>query len=159
MAHNLSKYLSEEELIEYVKPYLKSKGFKKKNKRWTKDIGDFTICFYIQGSQWDKKDYYIRPGIFINELLSIPNIYYGDWWTEIEQTTPEAIMREFEQWCDEWTNKALIKERYFQFVEWDKRNPLEKRRAELVDYKKDPCPAEEFFALRDVTQKYILDNF
>jgi hypothetical protein len=28
-----------------------------------------------------------------------------------------------------------------------------------VDYKKDPCPAEEFFALRDVTQKYILDNF
>jgi hypothetical protein len=28
-------------LIEYVKPYLKSKEFKKKNKRWTKDIGDF----------------------------------------------------------------------------------------------------------------------
>ena len=29
--------LPEEQLIEYAKPYLKAKGFKKKNKRWTKE--------------------------------------------------------------------------------------------------------------------------
>ena len=40
-------FLPEEELIEYVKPYLKSKGFKKKNKQWTKDTGEFTISFLI----------------------------------------------------------------------------------------------------------------
>ena len=87
--------LPEQELIDYVKPYLKSKGFKKKNKRWTKDIGEFTLCFYIEGSQWDKDDYYIRPGIFINELMSIPT-FYGDWFTEIDQTTPEEVMVKFE---------------------------------------------------------------
>ena len=33
--------LPEEQLIEYAKSYLKAKGFKKKNKRWTKDTGEF----------------------------------------------------------------------------------------------------------------------
>ena len=56
----MEQLLSEEQLIEYVKPYLKAKGFKKKNKRWTKNIGEFTICFYIQGSCFSKEDYYIR---------------------------------------------------------------------------------------------------
>ena len=60
--------LPEEELIAYVKPYLKAKGFKKKNKRWTKDAGEFTLCFYIQGSCYSKEYYYIRPGIFIHAL-------------------------------------------------------------------------------------------
>ena len=55
--------LPEEQLIEYAKSYLKAKGFKKKNKRWTKDTGEFTLCFYIQGSSYSKEDYYIRPGI------------------------------------------------------------------------------------------------
>ena len=159
MAH----FLSEEELIEYVKPYLKAKGFKKKNKRWIKDIGEFTISFLIQGSCFSKEDYYIRPGIFINALMPTEQ-YYGHWMTQIEQTTPEEIMQKFEQWCEEWTNKSLIKERLLAFIEWEKRNPLEKRRAKLVDYEKDPVPAEEFFMIdtpptTPSTKQYILDNF
>ena len=71
-------------------------GFKKKNKRWTKDIGEFTICFYIEGSQWNKEDYYIRPGIFINELMVMDKSpFYGDWFIEIDQTTPEEVMMQF----------------------------------------------------------------
>ena len=159
MAH----IIPEEELIAYVKPYLKAKGFKKKNKCWTKDIGEFTLCFYLQGSCFSKEDYYIRPGIFVNELM--PTIRtYGHWMTQIEQTTPEEIMTRFEQWCEEWTNKALIKKRLLAFIEWEERNPLEKRRAKLVDYKKDPVPAEEFFMIdtpptTPSTKQYILDNF
>ncbi|MBQ2675988.1 MAG: DUF4304 domain-containing protein, partial [Clostridia bacterium] len=61
--------LPEEQLIEYAKPYLKAKGFKKKSKRWMKDIGEFTLCFYIQGSCYSKENYYIRPGVFVNSLL------------------------------------------------------------------------------------------
>ena len=159
MAH----FLSEEELIEYVKPYLKAKGFKKKNKRWIKDIGEFTISFLIQGSCFSKEDYYIRPGIFINALMPTEE-YYGHWMHGIEPTTPEEIMQKFEQWCEEWTNKSLIKERLLAFIEWEERNPLEKRRAKLVDYEKDPVPAEEFFMIdtpptTPSTKQYILDNF
>lgn len=158
----MEQFLSEEQLIEYVKPYLKKKGFKKKNKRWTRNIGEFTICFYIQGSCFSKEDYYIRPGVFINALLPT-ELVYGHWNTEIEQTTPEEIMLKFEQWCEEWTNKSLIKERLIAFMEWEQRNPLEKRRAGLVDYKKDPSPAQEFFGIDSPPwcspKQYILDNF
>ena len=47
--------IPETELIEYVKKQLKEKGFKKKNKRWTKVVEDFTISFLIQGSCYDKQ--------------------------------------------------------------------------------------------------------
>ncbi|MBQ1260002.1 MAG: hypothetical protein IIX97_07820, partial [Clostridia bacterium] len=59
----------------------------------------------------------------------------------------------------EWTNKSLIKERLLAFMEWDKRNPLEKRRAGLVDYDADPVPAHEFFETTLVLKQFILDNF
>ena len=158
----MKHFLPEVQLIEYVKPYLKVRGFKKKNKRWTKDIGDFTLCFYIQGSAYSKEDYYIRPGVFINALLPT-DLVYGHWMTQIEQTTPEEIMLKFEQWCQEWTNKSLIKERLLAFIEWEKRNPVEKRRAGLVDYEKDPVPAGEFFGIDSPPwsspKQYILDNF
>ncbi len=154
----MKQFLSEAELIEFVKPYLKARGFKKKNKRWTKDIGEFTLCFYIQGSCYDKEDYYIRPGIFVNALMPT-NLVYGHWDTQIEQTTPQEILGDFEQWCEEWTNKSLIKKRLLAFMEWEKRNPLEKRRAKLVDYEKDPVPAKAFFAVDLKTKQYILNNF
>ena len=150
--------LPEEELIAYVKPYLKAKGFKKKNKRWTRDIGEFTISFLIQGSSFSKEQYYIRPGIFINALMPT-ELYYGHWMHGIEPTTPEELMQKFEQWCEEWTNKSLIKERLIAFMEWEERNPLEKRRAKLVDYENDPVPAEELFMIDTKTKPYILDNF
>ena len=150
--------LPEEQLIEYAKSYLKAKGFKKKNKRWTKDTGEFTLCFYIQGSSYSKEDYYIRPGIFINALMPCDDVY-GHFMLEIEPSTPEDGVRQFDDWCEEWTNKSLIKERLIAFMEWDKRNPLEKRRAGLVDYDADPVPSREFFATTLVVKQFILDNF
>ena len=150
--------LPEEQLIEYTKSYLKAKGFKKKNKRWTKDTGEFTLCFYIQGSSYSKEDYYIRPGIFINALMPCDDVY-GHFMLEIEPSTPEEVLSKFDDWCEEWTNKSLIKERLIAFMEWDKRNPLEKRRAGLVDYDADPVPSREFFATTLVLKQFILDNF
>ena len=55
----MSHCLTEEALIEYVKPYFKSKGFKKKGKRWVKETDEFTISFLIQGSSYSKEGYYI----------------------------------------------------------------------------------------------------
>lgn len=155
----MESILPEEQLIEYAKPYLKAKGFKKKNKRWLKETEDFTISFLIQGSCYSKEDYYIRPGIFINALLPT-DVYYGHYYMhDIKPTTPEEIMREFDAWCEEWTNKSLIKERLLAFIEWEERNPLEKRRANLVDYDADPVPAREFFSFTLKAKQYVLENF
>ena len=154
----MGQHLPEEQLIEYIKPYLKAKSFKKKNKRWTKDTGEFTLCFYIQGSCYSKEDYYIRPGIFINALMPCDD-FYGHFWCEIAPSTPEDVANKFDKWCEEWTNKSLIKKRLLAFIEWEERNPLEKRRAGLVDYETDPVPAREFFSITLPTKQFILDNF
>lgn len=154
----MKHFLPEEELIEYAKPYLKAKGFKKKNKRWTKDIGEFTLCFYIQGSCYDKKVYYIRPGIFVNDLMPT-DLVYGHWDTQIDQTTTEEILQKFELWCEEWTDKFLIKKRLLEFMEWEEQNPIEKRCDGLVDCESNPNLVQEFFVVDEITKRYILENF
>lgn len=149
--------ISEEQLVEYSKLYLKQRGFKKKNKRWTKDIGEFTLVFFIQGSYFSKEDYYIRPGVFINSLET--QDYYGHFFIEIEPTNFEEIFIKFTNFCDEWTDKKIIKEKALAFIEWDKRNPIEKRRANKVNYKKDPVPSYIFFAVGKFVMDYIINNF
>ena len=149
--------ISESELIEYAKKQLKGKGFKKKNKRWTKVDGDFIISFLIQGSCFDKDVYYIRPGIFINTLET--NLYYGHFMTELSQDSLENIFAEFESFVTTWTDKDMVKKIVSEFAEWDKRNPLEKRRAGLVDYEKDPVPSRVCFSISESVIDYILQNF
>lgn len=148
----------EEELVSFAKTYLKEKGFRKKSKRWTKTEKDFTLVFYIQGSQWDRNDYYIRPGVFINELNS-DDLVYGHFMTEIEADSIEQIFDDLNVFFSEYTNKKLLKERVASFIEWDKRNPIEKRRAGEVDHVDDPMPFREMFAVPTEVLKYVIENF
>ena len=76
--------------------------------------------------------------------------------TEILPTTPQRILSEAESFFGEWTDKDLIAERTRAFVEWEQRNPLEKRRAGEVDYDKDPVPSQVFFQLGTPELEYIL---
>lgn len=41
----------------------------------------------------------------------------------------------------------------------EKRNPVEKRRAGLVDYIKYPLPSSEFLGITPQVAKHILNNF
>lgn len=157
----MGDFLPEEELIEYAKPYLKNKGYKKKNKRWTKEVGAFTVVFFIQGSCFSKEDYYIRPGVFINAVEHSPMDYYGHFDTQIEQTTPQKVMEDFEAWSEEWTNKALIKKRLLAFIKWDERYPCRdgERKCGLISRIFEPKPEREFLGLTTEAKQYILKNF
>lgn len=150
--------IKQDKLIEETRNLLKSKGFKKNNKRWTKDIGEFTLVFYIQGSSYSKDDYYIRPGVFINAIDKM-NSYYGHFHTQIEISNTESIFQEFFDFCETWTDKQKIKNGLREFIEWDKRNPLEKRRLGQVDYEKDPVPSKVFFGVPQIAIDYILSEF
>ncbi len=150
--------MTETELIGYIKPYLKAKGYKKKNKRWTKTIEDFTLNFFIQGSSFNKDTYYIRPGVFINALLPT-DYFYGHFSIEIAQTNPQQVIDDYEVFCNNWTDKKYIKKTIIDFMEWEERNPLEKRREGLCDYEKDPPPSEVCFTVFKDTKEYALNNF
>jgi hypothetical protein len=150
--------LPEEELIEYVRPILKAKGFKKNGKHWAKSDGTFTCVFFIQGSAYDKDDYYIRPGIIINEISgNVPA--YGHITTQISIASPAEILDASECFFREWTNKVYLKEMVSRFMEWEERNPVEKRRAKEVDYDKDPVPSEVLFAMPVNAREYVLSHF
>lgn len=152
--------VSQDELIAFAKPYLKERGFKKKNKRWTKVLDEFTLVFFIQGSQWSKEDYYIRPGVFINDIYPKDCwVYYGHFHTDIDSCSTEQIFNDLEVFFREWTDKKLIKSRTLAFIEWEKRNPLEDRRARKVDYEKDPVPAKELFAVPTIARNYIIEHY
>lgn len=163
--------LTQYDLIEGITPYLKQKGYKKQNKRWTKNIGEFTLCFFIQGSAYDSDGYYIRPGIFVNEIKQEESSYYGHFSIDIKQTSLKQVIEDYEKFVKEWTDKALIKSRLIKFNEWEQRNPLEKRRSMTIYnstnnikgdvYKDDPIPegCNVFFSVGIMLRKYILENF
>lgn len=150
--------LPEQELIEFLKPRLKSMGFRKKGKRWTKVSGDFTLVFFIQGSSFSSDIYYIRPGVFINDCPGKEFYYYGHFNTEFKRTDHQQILGNTLSFFTEWTDKELIQCRARAFTEWEKRNPLEKRRSGEVDYEADPVPSYVFFGIRDAEMDYILNT-
>ena len=154
----MQERLTEEALIEHVKPILKAQGFKKKGKRWTKVIDEFTLVFFIQGSIYDKDAYYVRPGVFINGYGGNGFDYYGHFSTDIKISDAEAVLNETMSFFSEWTDKELIVKRARAFIEWEGRNTLEKRRAGLVDYKADPCPSGVLFGASASLMDYILNR-
>ena len=83
---------------------------------------------------------------------------YGSY-AELAQDSLENIFCEFEKFVAIWTDKVAIKKIIADFIEWDKRNPFEKRRAGLVDYEKDPVPSKVCFGIPAHVIEYILVHF
>ena len=146
----------EEELMEYVKPILKEQGFRKKAKRWTKVTEHFTYIFFIQGSVYDKDMYYVRPGVIINDVQAEPLLVYGHLHIDLPITTKEEILEKAEEFFSRWSSIEYLKKTVTDFVAWEKRNPVEKRRAGEVDYEADPVPAYELFGLTVQAKEEIL---
>lgn len=147
---------TEDELIAYLKPILKSEGFKKKGKRWTKTTEHFTYIFFIQGSCYDKDTYYVRPGIIVNAIPTDDFYYYGHIFIDIPVTSKEEIISVANDFFGEWTEVDYLVQKVKEFVAWEERNPVEKRRTNEVDYENDPVPARGLFGLRANTKAQII---
>ena len=148
--------VTKKELIDYLTPLLKEDGFKKTGKAWLKTTERFTYRFYIQGSVYGSDQYYIRPGIIINDIAS-DGIEYGHISTDIAVTTKEEIWNKTQEFYSQWHSIEHLKSVVADFVEWEKRNPVEKRRTGMVNYEEDPVPSECLFAVSERTKKAILE--
>lgn len=143
--------ISEEELIEYAKPVLKEQGFVKKAKRWTKVTKDFTYCFFIQGSCFSKEDFYVRLGIIIN-AIEVPAPSYGHIFIDVPVTTKEEILELSCDFFSQWSDIDNLKQRVADFIEWERRNPIENRRSGIITGNPDhPC----LFTLSDKAKEAI----
>lgn len=55
-------YMIKSEFIIEVAALLKARGYRKRGNYWYKSHNDLLLCVNVQGSQWDKDDYYVNIG-------------------------------------------------------------------------------------------------
>lgn len=154
--------VSEEDVLAFAKTHLKERGFRKKGKRWTKQLDEFTLVFYVQGSCWNKEDYYIRPGVLINAVAAEENApwtYYGHFYTEITPHSVEQIFGDLELFFDTWTDKIQIKRSVLAFLAWKKRNSMGLCGTDNAGDNETPAPPKELFAVPNVVLNYVVSHY
>ncbi len=62
--------INKDKFADLLAPQLKLAGFRKKGRTWRRGNSDVLEVFQIQGSSWDKDDFYINLGIFLKALGS-----------------------------------------------------------------------------------------
>lgn len=55
--------MTKNEFIEAIRSPLKKEGFRKVGQYWYKRNNDIIYCINVQGSQWDRNDYYFEIGV------------------------------------------------------------------------------------------------
>lgn len=98
--------IDKETLIFQITPQLKTMGYKKRNNTWAKQSDpemNIFIVINIQGSQYDKKDYYINLGVYIQALgqKNIPTCISDCQMQEritVEINSSELLLKIIEKW-------------------------------------------------------------
>jgi hypothetical protein len=60
------------------KEYMKKESFSKDKNNWRKELDDIILLFNIQGSSYDKNDFYVNIGVFFKELGDMKKPNVGD---------------------------------------------------------------------------------
>ncbi len=98
--------IDKETLISQITPQLKTMRYKKRNNTWAKQSDpemNIFIVINIQGSQYDKKDYYINLGVYIQALgqKNIPTCISDCQMQEritVEINSSELLLKIIEKW-------------------------------------------------------------
>ena len=56
-----------QEFLAAIREPLKAEGYRKKGFYWYKTVNDLVFCLNLQGSQWDKDDYYFQVGVALHK--------------------------------------------------------------------------------------------
>lgn len=63
-----AQVMNKDDLAKCVAPSLKKLGFRKRASTWWRDRPDTIEVFSIQGSSWDRDDWYLNIGVFLKVL-------------------------------------------------------------------------------------------
>ena len=74
-----TEIMSKQEMVEYLRVYLKQRGYKKQRQTWYRINQD---CVYVivnvQNSQWDRETYYINLGAGIDRQSTMKSFSFGN---------------------------------------------------------------------------------
>ena len=109
--------MNKQEFISAIASDLKTLGFKKNRNYWYQVISNNMFCVNVQGSQWDKNDYYVEIGLAsLREERMFPPIL--DWDIRHRCTgihgehniSPEDFMTELQSLCSDWEQVNSLSE-------------------------------------------------
>ena len=68
--------MSKQEMIEYLRVYLKQRGYKKQKQTWHRINQDRVyVIVNVQNSQWDRETYYINLGAGIDRQSTLKSLH------------------------------------------------------------------------------------
>ena len=71
--------MSKQEMIEYLRVYLKQRGYKKQKQNWHRINQDGVyVIVNVQNSQWDRETYYINLGAGIDRQSTMKSFSFGN---------------------------------------------------------------------------------
>ena len=89
--------MSKQEMIEYLRVYLKQRGYKKQKQTWHRINQDRVyVIVNVQNSQWDRETYYINLGAGIDRQSTLKSFSYerGKFWYRMDDGIGVEKMKE-----------------------------------------------------------------
>ena len=89
--------LSKQEMIEYLRVYLKQRGYKKQKQNWYRINQDGVyVIVNVQNSQWDRETYYINLVAGIDRQSTLKSFSYerGKFWYRMDDGIGVEKMKE-----------------------------------------------------------------
>ena len=74
-----TEIMSKQEMVEYLRGYLKQRGYKKQKQNWHRINQDGVyVIVNVQNSQWDRETYYINLGAGIDRQSTLKSFSFGN---------------------------------------------------------------------------------
>ena len=74
-----TEIMSKPEMVEYLRVYLKQRGYKKQKQNWHRINQDGVyVIVNVQNSQWDRETYYINLGAGIDRQSTMKSFSFGN---------------------------------------------------------------------------------
>mgnify|MGYP000407710338 FL=1 len=74
-----TEIMSKQEMVEYLRGYLKQRGYKKQKQTWHRINQDRVyVIVNVQNSQWDRETYYINLGAGIDRQSTMKSFSFGN---------------------------------------------------------------------------------
>ena len=74
-----TEIMSKQEMVEYLRGYLKQRGYKKQKQNWHRINQDGVyVIVNVQNSQWDRETYYINLGAGIDRQRTMKSFSFGN---------------------------------------------------------------------------------
>ena len=116
--------MSKQEMIEYLRVYLKQRGYKKQKQTWHRINQDRVyVIVNVQNSQWDRETYYINLGAGIDRQSTLKSFSYerGKFWYRMDDGIGvEKMKEEITRWENMFDSELSILRNWDYISTFDK---------------------------------------